>query len=111
MMINKKSINRRVNRALEDIAAAMPTIPYIMRPRRRPPIAAYLLGSIGIAVASGIAALMFFSPRMRSRALNAAKDTYGKVNERLIHRRTTVVEAAPMSNGLVERVEESATNA
>jgi hypothetical protein len=108
MMITKKKINRNVNRMLKALVAGMPAIPYVMRSRRRTPIAAYVLGGLGIAVASGLAALMMFSPRTRSRALHAAKDTYDKVNERIIHHRVRG-ESAPMSNGLVERIEQSTT--
>ena len=44
-------------------------------------------------------------------SLRNANGTYGKVNDRISHRhRTPAIEPAPMSNGLVERVEQSTTN-
>lgn len=100
-MIWKKNINR----VLAGMIAAMPAIPYIMKSRRRPSVTAYVLGGLGLAVAGGLVALMFFSPRTRSRALNAAKDTYGNVNEKISHLRPGHVprvkeEQMPLSNGL-----------
>ena len=100
MIITKK----KVHRVLKGMLAAMPAIPYIMRPRRRTPVAAYVLGGIGVAIAGGIVALMLFSPRARHRALHAAKDTYGKVHDKIGHARA--VEGPPMSNGLVDRGEQ-----
>jgi hypothetical protein len=102
-----KITKKHVNRFLTGVLASMPAIPYIMKPRRRTPIASYILGGVGIALLGGLAAVMFFSPRTRSRALVAAKDTYGKVNEKISHRR--INDAAPMSNGLVDRIEHSET--
>jgi hypothetical protein len=101
-MITKK----RINHVLEGVIAAMPAIPYIMKSRRRTPIATYVLAGVGLALVGGIVALMFTSPRTRSRALGAAKDTYGKVNDKISHLRHGV---APMSNGLVERIETATT--
>lgn len=98
MMITKKNINR----VLKGVVAAMPAIPYIMKSRQRTSMTAYVLGGIGFAVAGGIAALMFFSPRTRYKALNVAKDTYGKVNDKISQLRTSSKDVAPMSNGLVE---------
>jgi hypothetical protein len=109
MQITKRNINRNVNRMLKVLLGAMPAIPYVMRSRRRTPIGAYVLGGLGIAVAGGLTALMFFSPRTRSRALHAAKDTYEKVNDKIIHHRIKGSDVAPMSNGLVEREEHSST--
>lgn len=97
---------RKVNRALQRVLTAMPAIPYIMRSRRRTPIAAYVLGGVGFAVAGGIVALMMLSPRMRRRALHAAKDTYDKMQGRITlrrHARDRDMESPPMSNGLVDQ--------
>lgn len=96
-MITKKSVSK----LLKGLIVAAPTIPYLVK-RRRTPIAAYILGGIGFVIAGGVAALMIFSPRTRTRALGAAKDTYGKVNEKVSHLRHR---DAPMSNGLVDRSE------
>ncbi|MBX3205972.1 MAG: hypothetical protein KF764_12950 [Labilithrix sp.] len=102
MMITK----RKVNRLLKSMAAAMPAIPYLMRSRRRTPVLAYVVGGVGIAIAGGLAALMLLSPRTRTRALSAAKDTYGKVHDRIGHLGASA-DAPPMSNGLVDRREHS----
>ena len=106
MMIKKTHMQRSVNRVLKGLFGALPAIPYVMRSRRRSNIAAYILGGIGVAALGGIAALMFLSPRTRTRALNAAKDTYDKMSEKIVHERDRAAEAA---NGLVERIEESTT--
>lgn len=106
MMITKRQINRTMDRVLKGLIGAMPAIPYIMRSRRRTPVAAYVLAGVGVAVIGGIAALMYLSPRTRTRALNAARGTYDRVNERIAHRRG---EAAEAVNGLVERIEDNPT--
>jgi hypothetical protein len=95
MFIKKSPIRRTINRVFETLNG----IPYLTR-RRRTPIAAYVFGSIGLALASAGAALMFFSPRTRTRAFDAAKGTYGKVNARIVHRRVKGVLA---SNGEAEQ--------
>ena len=97
---------RKVNRVLQGMLAAMPAIPYIMRPRRRTPIAAYVLGGVGFAIAGGVVALMLFSPRARHRALHAAKDTYGKVHDKIGLGHARAGDGPPMSNGLVDRGEQ-----
>jgi len=102
MMISQKNINK----VLKGVIAAMPAIPYIMKSRQRTSVSAYVLGGVGFAIAGGIAALMFFSPRTRTRALTVAKDTYGKVNDKISHLRETNkdgdhADVSPMSNGLV----------
>ena len=94
MKINKRSLSK----VLKTVIAAAPAIPYIY-PRRRSNFGAYIVGGIGFALAGGLAALMFFSPRTRTRALTAAKDTYGKVNGKV----SDLIEndIKPMANGLV----------
>ena len=97
--------------SLRGVLAAVPAIPYVMRSRRQPSVAAYVIGGLGFAVLGGLAALMFFSPRTRNRALNAAKDTYGKVNEKIGTLRShddqqqasSTEEEIPVSNGLAGR--------
>ena len=79
-MMTKKNLNT----VLKGVIAAMPAIPYIMRPKKTP-IAAYVVGGIGFAVAGGLAALFFFSPKTRVKALTAAKEGYGKVSETIGH--------------------------
>ena len=97
MLITKK----KVNRILKGVIGALPAVSYMTRSRRRTPVAAYVLGGIGVAIAGGMAALMLFSPRTRTRALTAAKDTYGKLSNKVGHLRTH--EETPPLNGLVDR--------
>lgn len=99
MKINQRKIKRTWGRVLDNLIGVMPVaIPYLAR-RRRSRVGMYVLSSIGVAVMSGIGALMYLSPRTRARALTAAKDTYGKVNEKITRRREM-----PSTNG--ERVEQ-----
>jgi hypothetical protein len=111
MIISSKNINK----VLKGVIAAMPALPYIMKSRQRTSVTAYVLGGVAFAVAGGLAALMLFSPRTRTRALTAAKDTYGKVNEKISHLRETATEKAlsdeqsPLSNGLSGRRDYSTT--
>lgn len=72
-----------------------------IRARRREVMTAYILGSLGLAVAAGLATLMFMSPRTRTRALNAAKDTYGKVNEKISHLRPSLSQRGHVDEGQV----------
>jgi hypothetical protein len=101
MMVSKKNMNRVLN----GLIAAMPAIPYIMKRQRSSSVASWVLGGVGLAIAGGIAAVMLLSPRTRTRALTAAKDTYGRVNEKVSHLRHREQNEAPMSNGLVDRGE------
>jgi hypothetical protein len=101
----KFSKQKKMATVLKGVMAAMPAIPYIMRGRRQTSTMAYVLAGIGVAVAGGIAALMLFSPRTRHRALDAAKGTYGKMNEKISHLRPRhhgeeKHEDVPVSNGL-----------
>lgn len=100
----KLSKQKKMTAVLKGVMAAMPAIPYIMRPRHRTSTMAYVLRGIGIAVAGGIAALLLFSPRTRHRALETAKGTYGKMNEKIGHLRPRhheeKKEEAPLSDGL-----------
>lgn len=104
MRFNKNSLNK----ILKTVIAAAPAIPYVMK-RRSTPIAAYIVGGVGFAIAGGLAAVMFFSPRTRNRALVAAKDTYGKVNETISHLRHPEHANGIVSNGIVDRGDYSAT--
>jgi hypothetical protein len=98
MMITKKKIHR----VLEGVIAAMPAIPLIMK-RRRTSVSTWVFGGIAFALAGGLATLMLLSPRTRSRALHAAKDTYDKVNDKVLHLQKKEGSESPMSNGLVDR--------
>ena len=77
--ISKMMTTKNLNTVLKGVIAAMPAIPYIMKPKRTP-IAAYVAGGIGFALAGGLAALFFFSPKTRTRALTVAKDGYEKIS-------------------------------
>ena len=79
MKLSKNSLDQ----LLKGVIAAMPAIPYIMKSRQRTPIAAYVLGGVGFAIAGGLAAVMMLSPRTRTRALGMAKATYGKVSSKV----------------------------
>lgn len=97
---------RKINALVRGVITAMPAIPYIMKPRRRQTIAGYLLTGLGIAVVGGLTALMVFSPRSRHRALDAAKGTYGKMNEKISRLRPALRHAmteSPVSDGLSGR--------
>lgn len=101
MMISKK----RINKALQGMVVAMPAIRYLTRSRRRNTLMSYVVGGIGVAIAGGLVAVMLLSPRTRRRALHAAQDTYGRVNERISHLRheaeaKLTEETPPLSNGL-----------
>jgi hypothetical protein len=79
--IQKKRIVRRMNRYLTKLVKAAPAIALMRRKRSAlRDYAAYLAASM---VATGVAALMALSPRTRTRALGAAKEGYGKVNEKV----------------------------
>jgi hypothetical protein len=80
-MVTMKDTNkllRNVLRALPAISA----IPLFAR-KKKTSMLPFVLGAFGVAVAGGIAALMVFSPRTRYRALDIAKDGYGKVKGQL----------------------------
>jgi flagellar biosynthesis/type III secretory pathway M-ring protein FliF/YscJ len=79
-MMRMKNLNW--NRMIKNALRAMPEIPYINE-RRSSAVLPFVLGALGVAVIGGIAALMVFSPRTRHRALGAAKDAYGKVQDQL----------------------------
>lgn len=96
LMISKKSVNKM----WKGMIAALPVIPFL-KPKKSSKVLSYVIGGIGLSVIGGIAALMFLSPRTRHRALDVAKDTYGKVNERIGHlKKERGIEGQP--NGLVE---------
>jgi hypothetical protein len=79
-MISKKTFNK----VFKGVVAALPVIPFI-NPKKSSSVLSYVLGGIGLSIVGGIAALMYFSPRTRYRAMDVAKDAYGKVNETIGH--------------------------
>ena len=97
-MISSKNINK----VLKGAIAAMPAIPYITK-RRSSMVLPLVLGGIGVALMGGMAAVMFLSPRTRYRAMDMAKNTYGKINEQigqLTQLATKSSEEHSASNGL-----------
>jgi hypothetical protein len=79
-MISQKTLRNFLKGAI----AMMPAIPYITK-RRSSSMLAYVLGGVGVAIVGGLAGVMFLSPRTRYRALDVAKQTYGKVNDQIAH--------------------------
>lgn len=88
--------NKSFNKVLKGVIASMPAIPYVTK-RRSSMMLPFVLGGIGVAVAGGIAAVMFFSPRTRYRALDVAKHTYGKINTQISH---LTKGEKPLANGM-----------
>lgn len=74
-MIRMKDTNKLIKNVLRALPVA---IPYFA-PKKSSSVLPFVLGAVGVAVAGGIAAVMVFSPRTRYRALDIAKDGYGKV--------------------------------
>ena len=77
-MLRMKDTNKLVNNVLR----ALPAIPMLW-PRKKASVVPYVLGAFGVAIVGGIAAVMIFSPRTRTRTLGIAKDSYGKVRGQL----------------------------
>jgi hypothetical protein len=71
------------NKLLKNVLRALPAIPYFAP--KKTSMLPFVLGAIGAAVIGGIAAVMVFSPRIRYRALDVAKDGYGKVRGQIDH--------------------------
>ena len=65
------------NKLLKNVLRALPAIPYLAP--KKTSVVPFVLGALGVAAIGGIAAVMIFSPRTRYRALDIAKDGYGKV--------------------------------
>lgn len=79
-MIGMKETNKLLNNVLRALPA-ISAIPFFAP--KKTSILPYVLGALGVAVAGGIAAVMVLSPRTRYRALDIAKDGYGKVKGQL----------------------------
>lgn len=92
-MISTKKFAKVLRNTLSNIESSVPFMA-----RRRSMVVPYVLGGIGVALVSAVAATMYFSPRTRNRALATAKDTYGKINTRIAH--LTHKNETPISNGL-----------
>ena len=103
--ISRMMTQKNLHSVLEGVIAAMPAIPYLMKPKKTP-IAAYVIGGVSFAVFGGLAALFFFSPKTRTKALTAAKDGYSKVSDKIGHLRPVSslldghVESGELANGI-----------
>jgi hypothetical protein len=94
-MISSKNINTLIKGAI----AALPAIPYFTK-RRSSMVLPFVLGGIGVALMGGMAAVMFLSPRTRYRAMDMAKNTYGKLETQITHLRDKGSEGASIANGM-----------
>jgi hypothetical protein len=94
-MISSKNLNTILKGAI----AALPAIPYITK-RRSSMVLPMVLGGIGVALMGGMAAVMFLSPRTRYRAMDMAKNTYGKIESQITHLKAKGSEGASVQNGL-----------
>jgi hypothetical protein len=94
-MISQKTLRNFLKGAI----AVMPAIPYITK-RRNSSILSYVLGGVGVAIVGGLAGIMFMSPRTRYRALDVAKQTYGKVNHKIEEMKNQGATAQRPANGL-----------
>ncbi len=97
------STKKTINKVMKNVWKAVPELPFLAR--KSPSILSYVVGAVGVALASGFAAAMLLSPRMRYRAIDMAKDTYGKVEGKLGHtkigHKLGIHESPPpVSNGL-----------
>lgn len=77
-MLRMKDTTKLINNVLR----ALPLIP-LLAPKRKSSVASYIVGAFGVAIVGGIAAVMYLSPRTRTRTLGIAKDSYGKVKGQL----------------------------
>jgi hypothetical protein len=85
------------NKLIKNILRALPAIPFIA-PKKTSSSLPFVLGAIGVAVIGGIAAVMAFSPRTRYRALDVAKDGYGKVRGQLTNLKSKYGEHDPLAS-------------
>jgi hypothetical protein len=98
-MISSKNINKVFKGAL----AALPAIPYVtpyFTRRRSAKLLPLVLGGIGAALVGGLAAVMYLSPRTRDRAMDMAKNTYGKLETQITHHREKGSEGGSIANGM-----------
>ncbi len=76
-MLRMKDTNKLLKNVLRALPAITTAIPFFAP--KKTSVVPFVLGAIGVAAIGGIAAVMVFSPRTRYRALDIAKDGYGKV--------------------------------
>lgn len=96
--LDKKTLETFVKGAI----AAMPAIPYIPYfTKKKSMLGSYVIGGIGVALVGGIAAVMFMSPRTRYRALDVAKNTYGKMSSQIASQISSMrTHDSSVSNGM-----------
>lgn len=80
--MNTRKTKRQTARFLRKIARGLPRI-RVIRTQRSRIIVPGLLGVMGTLALGGVAALLLLRPRVRMRALEVAKDAYGKVRDQL----------------------------
>lgn len=76
-MLRMKDTNKLLKNVLRALPVITTAIPFFAP--KKTSVVPFVLGAIGVAAIGGIAAVMVFSPRTRYRALDIAKDGYGKV--------------------------------
>ena len=76
-MLRMKDTNKLLKNVLRALPVITTAIPFFAR--KKTSVVPFVLGALGVAAVGGIAAVMIFSPRTRYRALDIAKDGYGKV--------------------------------
>ena len=70
------------NKLIKNVLRALPAMPFMAR-KKTSSVLPFVLGAIGVAIVSGIAAVMALSPRTRHLALDAAKGRYEKVRTQI----------------------------
>lgn len=93
----------RWNRVIKSALRALPEIPYVNE-KPKASVLPYVFGAIGFAVVGGVAAVMFLSPKTRTRALDMAKDGIDRAKDTLSHtpigEKLGVGETKEVRNGL-----------
>lgn len=93
----------RWNKVIKSALRALPEIPYVNE-KPKASVLPYVFGAIGFAVVGGVAAVMFFSPKTRERALGAAKDGIDYAKDTISHmpiaEKLGVGETKEVRNGL-----------
>lgn len=80
--MNTFKTKRQASRLLRRISRGVPRI-RVVRERRSSIVLSSVLGVVGTLAIGGVATLLLLRPRVRMRALEVAKDTYGRVRDRL----------------------------
>ena len=111
--ISRMMTQKNLHSVLEGVIAAMPAIPYLMKPKKTP-IAAYVIGGVSFAVFGG-SRRSSSPPKTRTKALTAAKDGYSKVSDKIGHLVRSAApspltsRAARLANGIQNREYQTTT--